>query len=52
MIIRPSIKTFGIEGKMEIIENNLIILKELYDLEIINNVIYDKMVKLIKENDN
>ena len=52
MIIRPSIKIFGIEGKMEIIENNLIILKELYDLEIINNVIYDKMVKLIKENDN
>lgn len=46
MIIRPSAKTFGLEGKKEIIENNLIIINELYNNGLLDKNIFQKMVKL------
>jgi len=51
MILKPSAKTFGLEGKIEIIENNLIIINELYNNGLISNNVFQKMVKLAINDD-
>lgn len=51
MILKPSAKTFGLEGKKEIIENNLITINELYNNGLISNNVFQKMVKLVINDD-
>ena len=51
MILKPSAKTLGLEGKKEIIENNLIIINELYNNGLISNNVFQKMVKLAINDD-
>jgi hypothetical protein len=51
MILRPSKITFGIEGAIEIQENNVSELVRLYEDKVIDKIIFDKMLKLITGND-
>jgi hypothetical protein len=51
MILRPSKITFGIEGAIEIQENNVSELARLYEDKVIDKIIFDKMLKVITGND-
>lgn len=51
MILRPSSKTFGLEGKQEIIENNLNIINELHNNKLISDNVFHKMAKLALNDD-
>lgn len=52
MIIRPSAKKFGLEGKKEIIENNLSVINDLYKNGLISDNVFQKMVKLAIDDNN
>jgi len=51
MILRPSKKTFGIEGSIEIQEKNVSQLVRLYNDKVIDKIIFDKMLKIITGNE-
>lgn len=51
MLIRPSKKTFGLEGSHEIREDNIIILNNLYKMGIISDIVFNKMVSIIIKDD-
>jgi hypothetical protein len=51
MILRPSKKTFGIEGSIEIQEKNVSELVRLYNDKVIDKIIFDKMLKIITGNE-
>ena len=51
MILRPSKKTFGIEGAIEIQENNVSEIARLYNDKVIDKIIFDKMLKVITNNE-
>lgn len=51
MLIRPSKKTFGLEGSQEIREDNIIILNNLYEMGIISEKVFHKMMSMILNDD-
>jgi hypothetical protein len=51
MILRPSKNTFGIEGAIEIQEDNVSELVRLYEDKVIDKIIFDKMLKVITGNE-
>jgi hypothetical protein len=51
MILRPSKNTFGIEGAIEIQENNVSEIVRLYEDKVIDKIIFDKMLKVITNTD-
>lgn len=46
MIIRPNPKTFGLEGRQEIIENNLLVIQDLHKNNLISDNVFQKMIKI------